>query len=140
MGVFGKKESVATKPVAKAGRDVVNTTKSSSGNKSKPLPAMTLRVKAVGMEKSEYLTGLFIDDKQPEAGQKLSGKDKEGNRFTVFINEDGNGNLYYTPAESKEAVKLTGLFASEGKFGPYLGGKSKDGDRFYVAEAKAKEA
>lgn len=135
MGVFGKKESVAAPKATSAAK-----ASSGKGGKPKAHPTMTLRVKAPDMEKSEYLTGLFIDESQPEKGQKLSGKDKEGNRFTVFINDDGNGNLYYTPVNTKEAVKLTGLFASEGKFGPYLGGKSKDGDRFYVAEAKPKEA
>jgi hypothetical protein len=134
MGVFGKTQKTANAPAKAAPKAAA-----AKGGKPKASPSMTLRVKSEGMEKSEYLTGLFIDDKQPEKGQKLSGKDKEGNRFTVFINEDGNGNLYYTPANTKEAVKLTGLFLSEGKFGPYLGGKSGDGDRFYVAEAKPKE-
>jgi hypothetical protein len=132
MGVFGKKESVAPKAVAPA---PAKAAASAKGGKSKAMPTMTLRVKSEGMEKSEYITGLF----EEEAGKRFSGKDKEGNRFTVFLNDDGGGNLYWTAANTKEAVKLTGLFLNEGKFGPYLGGKSKEGDRFYVAEAKPRE-
>lgn len=128
MGVFGKTATIPAKNTAKE-------SKAPAANG----PVMTLRVKGSTSEKSEYLTGLFIDKKQPDEGKKLSGKDREGNRFTVFLNADGSGNLYYTPSGAQESVKLTGLFLNnEGKFGPYLSGKTTDGDRFYVAETKPK--
>ena len=114
MGVFGKKP-------------VNNTSASTGGAKKGTKPAKTLRVKMADAAKSEYLTGLFIDNK--------------GRRYIVYINEDGSGNLFFIPAGEKKKEKLTGLFFNpEGQFGPYHSGKTQDGHRFYVADYKPREA
>lgn len=128
MGAFGKKP-VNNTPVNAAG----------GASKKGTRPLKTLRVKMAGAEKSEYLTGLFQDGKQPDTGIRLSGKDKEGNRYTVYINEDGNGNLFYAEPGQEKPAKLTGLFQNDGQYGPYHSGKSQDGHRFYVADLKPRD-
>jgi len=134
MGVFGTKP-VATKP---AGNSFAGKKSAPKGDKPKQSPSLLLKVKGPNDTKSEFLTGLFVDlQGQPESGQKLSGKDKEGNRFIVFINEDNSGSLSVIPPGAKEAVRLTGLFFNEGtEYGPYHSGKDKDGNRFYVSKKK----
>lgn len=129
MGVFGSKP-VNNKPVKSAG----------GASKKGVKPSKTLRVKMSGAEKGEYVTGLFADSKQPDKGARFSGKDKEGNRYTVYINEDGNGNLFYQEPGQEKPQKLTGLFLSDGDYGPYHSGKTQDGHRFYVADYKPREA
>lgn len=128
MGAFGKKPVNAT-PVKTTG----------GASKKGGRPVKSLKVKLAGAEKSEYLTGLFQDGKQPDTGVRLSGKDKEGNRYTVYINEDGNGNLFYSEPGQEKPQKLTGLFLNDGKFGPYHSGKTTDGHRFYVSDMKPRD-
>lgn len=133
MGVFGKKpvSSVQPSPAARA---------KAPAEKAKVVPVKLLKVKLNGDQKTTYLTGLFLDRSQPKGAQKLSGKDKEGNKFVVFINEGGNANLSYIPAGEKDPVKLTGLFFNaEGKFGPYHSGKTEKGDRFYMTDYVPRE-
>lgn len=122
------------------GNTAVQSKPKTGGAKKGAKPVKTLRVKMADAEKSEYLTGLFMDSKQPEAGMQLSGKDKEGRRYIVYINEDGSGNLFFIPAGEKNREKLTGLFYNpEGQFGPYHSGKTQDGHRFYVADFKPRD-
>lgn len=131
MGVFGKvtnNTGVNTK-----GAEVKKAPMVKKG--TKVTPVKTLRVKAPGAAKSEFLTGLFQD----QGKNTVSGKDKEGNRYIVFTNDDNTVVLSYVPAGEKDLVRLTRLFESEGQWGPYASGKSKDGHQFIVAEYKPRQ-
>jgi hypothetical protein len=127
MGVFGTKPAANGAPVASRGG-------AKKGGSTKPVK--TLRVKMADAPKSEYLTGLFLADKQQEGATLLQGKDTDGNRYAVFINDDGSGSLLYTPAGQEKSERLTGLFLNDGQYGPYHSGKTKDGHRFYIADVK----
>jgi hypothetical protein len=137
MGVFGTKATV--NQVQKEERKGGYSKGSWKGSKPKAMPVKTLRVKMLDADKSEYLTGLFTAAKQPDNATLLQGEDKEGNRYSVYINEDGSGSLIYTPAGAEKGERLTGLFLNEGQYGPYHSGKTKEGHRFYIADAKPRE-
>lgn len=139
MGVFGKPASTVTKTAPATIAKPVAKSAPKAATKEKVVPVKVLRVKAPNSEKSEYLTGLFVDEKAAKNGAtSISGKDKEGNRFIVYTNDDGSQVLSYIPAGEKQPVRLTKLFESEGQFGPYASGKSQDGNKFYVADFKPK--